>query len=468
MKGLRSLPSIDRLLRDERLQQNINEYSRPVLLSILRQTVEEFRQQIQEGGMGPDFDEVVEAVLINLKRWEQGRLRPLINATGVIIHTNLGRAPLAEDAAAAMSEVTTQYCNLEYDLELGERGSRQDHIEALLREVTGAEGAMVVNNNAAAVLLALTLLAKGKEVLVSRGQAVEIGGGFRIPDVLKQSGATLVEVGTTNRTYIKDFEAAIGPESGLLLNVHSSNFRVIGFTASVEIEKLARLGNKYNLPVINDLGSGALIDTASFGLAHEPMAQESVAAGATLTCFSGDKLLGGPQAGIIVGKRDFVEGIKRHPLSRAIRIDKASLAALAVTLLHYLRGEALQKIPVWRMIATPLEQIAVRANDWATAVSGCQWAVSVVRGESTVGGGSLPGETLTTRLLSISAPSKTLKIATVYSLPSLVSRLRDGPPAIIGRIDSECLLLDPRTVLPNQDEQLVTALKAALLSLRPE
>lgn len=336
------------------------------------------------------------------------------------------------------------YCNLEFDLDSGIRGSRGVHLEPILCQLTDAEAAMVVNNNASAVLLALTALAKRKEVIVSRGEAVEIGGSFRIPDVMRQSSAKLVEVGTTNCTYITDYEQAITPRTTALLRVHSSNFQVIGFTHSVTLEELVALGQHHNLPVLDDLGSGCFLDTTTFGLGPEPTVQQSVASGAGLVCFSGDKLVGGPQAGIIVGKKQLVDKLKKHPLARAVRIDKVRLAGLAVTLVHYLKGEAIRKIPAWMMIATPVVEIEQRARTWAEAIGDL---AQVTTGESMVGGGSLPGSTLPTKLVAIAGKRQSRNMA-----QTLARRLRQGNPPIIGRISEDILLLDPRSVLPEEDD----------------
>jgi len=375
-------------------------------------------------------------------------LRRLVNASGVILHTNLGRAPISREALVAMEDVSRGYSNLEFDLESGARGSRHVHIEGLLCQLTGAEAALVVNNNAAGVLLGLTALARRKEVIVSRGQAVEIGGGFRIPDVMRQSGARLVEVGTTNCTYARDFEQAITQRTAALMRVHSSNFRLVGFTSEVSLEELVDIGKKNGLLVFDDLGSGCFLNTTVFGLAPEPMVQESVRVGASLTFFSGDKLVGGPQAGIIVGSRQYIDKLKKHPLARAVRIDKTRLAGLAVTLLHYLKEEATEKIPVWRMIAAPLEEIERRAGLWAQALGGM---AQVVPGETMVGGGSLPGGSLPTKLVAIGGGSKKVQ--------SISRKLRLGEVPVIGRIDKDVLLLDPRSVLPEEDEIVIKALR---------
>jgi len=320
--------------------------------------------------------------------------------------------------------------------------------------LTGAEAALVVNNNAGAVLLILTTLARGREVIVSRGHLVEIGGGFRLPAVMSQSGARLVEVGTTNRTYIWDYEEAITEETALLMRVHRSNFRLTGFVYEPELSQLVELGEKRGLPVVDDLGSGALLDTSAYGLAHEPMLQESVAQGAALVSASGDKLLGGPQAGIIVGRKDLIAQLKRHPLTRALRVDKTTIAGLQATLLHYLKGEAEEKIPVWQMIAMPLEAIESRARSWVEKLAKTGVSARIVEGRSTVGGGSLPGETLPTKLVAIQADS-----------PDQLGRhLRAGNPPVIGRIESDFLLLDPRTVRPEEDDVLIEAIERACRS----
>jgi L-seryl-tRNA(Ser) seleniumtransferase len=462
----RALPSVDHLLADERLRP-LGAGERPVVTEIVRQALETARAAVAEGRPPPSEDQLVESVLGLAEALFRPSLRPVINATGVIIHTNLGRAPLSEDAIAAMAAVSRGYSNLEFDLEAGERGSRFVHLEGVLRRLTGAEAAIAVNNNASALLLTLSALARDpfdaaqgrREVIVSRGQAVEIGGGFRIPEVMRQSGARLVEVGTTNRTYLRDYEAAISPETVAIMRVHASNFRIVGFTETPGIREMGRLAHaqtgarpgEHGLLLLDDLGSGCLIDTAQFGLAPEPMVQDSVAAGADLAMFSGDKLLGGPQAGIIVGRSDLIETLRRHPLARALRIDKGSVAALTATLLHYLRGEALEKLPVWRMIAEPLAAVRRRARRWARAIGP---AAKVVEGRSMIGGGSLPEESLPTALVAVPGDGAYVS--------DLARRLRLGEPPVVARIDSDALLLDPRTVLPREEAALLRALSAAL------
>lgn len=426
------------------------QYARPPTLATLRAILAQARAEIRTGAPCPSQEALLERAEQALQREQQPQLRPVINATGVIINTNLGRAPLSREAIAAVQRVASGYSNLEYELEAGERGSRQRHVESLLRELTGAEAALVTNNNAAAVLLALSTLAVGREVIISRGQLVEIGGGFRVPDVMRQSGCQLIEVGTTNRTRIGDYAAALDERTAMLLSVHPSNFLITGFTESTPLNALVELAHQHNLLVMDDLGSGCLLASERYGLAHEPTPQESIAAGADVVCFSGDKLLGGPQAGIIVGKQETLARIAKHPLMRAVRIDKMTLAALEATLRHYQRHEAQSHIPIWRMIAAPTEKLARRASSWATQLHNI--SARLQRGKSTVGGGSLPGETLPTMLLALDAASIPMP------LEALSQRLRLRPTPIITRILRDTLLLDPRTVLEEQDEELIEAL----------
>ncbi len=452
------LPGVDKVLADKRLGKAGEDYPHDLLVDVIRKRLENERLSIAAGKPCASLDDIVTSVLAELQTLDKPTLRRVINASGVILHTNLGRAPLSRESLAAIEEVSHGYANLEFELESGNRGSRTVHVEGLLCRLTGAEAALVVNNNAAAVLLGLTALARRKEVIVSRGQAVEIGGGFRIPDVMRQSGAKLVEVGTTNCTYARDFEQAITERTVALMRVHSSNFRLVGFTSEVTLEELVEIGRKNDLPVFDDLGSGCFLDTTVFGLAPEPMVQQSVIAGAALTFFSGDKLVGGPQAGIIVGEKQYVDKLKKHPLARAVRIDKTRLAALAVTLLHYLKEEATAKIPVWRMIAAPLEEIGRRASLWADALGG---AAKVVPGETVVGGGSLPGGMLPTKLVAVSRSGRN-------TAKTIGERLRRREVPVIGRIDKDILLLDPRTVLPEEDDIIIQALRdiAGLLKQR--
>jgi L-seryl-tRNA(Ser) seleniumtransferase len=393
---LRLLPSVDELLHSSSGQQLVQQYSRSMALRAVRASIAQARAQIRQGAQCPSSDELLLAAEYMLKESQRQNLQPVINATGVIINTNLGRSPLSQEALQAVQRVAGGYTNLEYELEAGERGSRHSHISALLCELTGAEAALVTNNNAAAVLLALSTLAAGREVIISRGQLVEIGGGFRVPDVMRQSGCQLVEVGTTNRTRLSDYAAAITERTALLLTVHPSNFQIVGFTESTPVEALAELAHQQGLLLMDDLGSGCLLASERYGLGHEPMPQESIAAGADVVCFSGDKLLGGPQAGILVGKATVLERVSRHPLMRAMRIDKMTLAALEATLRHYQREEAETRIPIWRMISASPGSIAGRAASWVSKLQKYGIPALMQRGESTIGGGSLPGETLPT------------------------------------------------------------------------
>ena len=452
--GFRRLPSIDRILSHPRAKELVSIYSHEAIADIARGHLDEARKTISEGGASPSLEEVVEAIDKEANYMWRSRPSRVINATGVIIHTNLGRAPLSKEAAQAVQEVALNYSDLEMDLETGERSSRDTAVQTLLCQLTGAEAALAVNNNAAAVLLGLAALAKDREVIVSRGEAVEIGGGFRIPDVIRQSGTRLVEVGTTNRTYVSDFEGAITEDTAALLRVHASNFKVSGFTHSPTIEEMVALGQRRNVVVLHDVGSGCLLDTSQFGLAPEPTPQASIAAGAEMVFFSGDKLLGGPQAGIIVGKNELIDRVKKHPMARALRIDKLTLAALNATLVHYIKEEALSKVPVWVMLTMPIQEIEARAHSWQQNIGG---KANIVDGFSTIGGGSLPGEILLSKPLAISPSADS-------SVDDLSKRLRRGDPPVIGRIDKDKLLLDPRTVQPEDDDALVSALKSTLTS----
>jgi L-seryl-tRNA(Ser) seleniumtransferase len=449
---LRKLPSVDRLLQDEAVAALAERWGHELTVAAARETLEAMRQAIRSGEAAPPPAALAAAVSARLAACLRPTLHPVVNAAGVIVHTNLGRAPLSAEARAAMDAVSRGYSNLEYDLEAGERGSRYVHAEELLCRLTGAEAALVVNNNAAAVLLVLMALAQGREVIISRGQLVEIGGGFRIPDVMRQSGARLVEVGTTNRTYIHDCEAAIGAGTAALMRVHHSNFRLLGFVHEPSLVEMVVLAAQHGLYVFDDLGSGTLLDTAAYGLAHEPTIQESIAAGASLVTCSGDKLLGGPQAGIILGRADLVAQLKRFPLTRALRVDKITLAGLQATLRHYLLGEAVVKVPVWRMIDLDEASLGRRARAWVRKLRRLGVEAQVVAGSSTVGGGSLPGETLPTRLVALVAGSP----------DAIAARLRVGDPPVIARIQDGRLALDPRTVLPEQDGVLLRCVAEAV------
>ena len=450
--ALRRLPSVDRLLQGEAASRWVAALGRDLVVEACREALEAERRRVLSGEAYAGEEALWADVVARLQATVQPTLRPVINASGVVIQTNLGRSPLSEATLDAMRRAGEGYSNLEYDLATGERGSRYVHAEALLTRLTGAEAGLLVNNNAGAVLLALSALARGREVIISRGQLVEIGGGFRIPDVMAQSGAQLVEVGTTNRTYASDYRAAITGETAALMRVHSSNFRVIGFTHQPTLDELVALAHERGLPLIDDLGSGTLLDTAPYGLAHEPTVQESVAAGADVVTFSGDKLLGGPQAGIIVGRADLVAQLRRHPLTRALRVDKTTIAGIQANLLHYVKGEATREVPIWRMIAATADEVAARARALIAALGEAGARCEVVLGQSMIGGGSLPEETLPTALIAveISAPSDAARA------------LRLGDPAVVSRVQDDLLLLDLRTVLPREEEALIARLREVI------
>ncbi len=450
MTNLRDLPSVEQLLQTQTSAELIARFGRPLALTAIRSTLDEARVRFKlnpEPAL-PSIDLILSQTGLLLSAWTKPTLIPVINATGVILHTNLGRAPLSAATIHAMDMVARGYSNLEYDLEKGTRGSRLIHAESILQKLTGAESALVVNNNAAAVLLVLSALANRKRVIISRSQLVEIGGGFRVPDVMKQSGAKLVEVGTTNRVHLRDYKNALQEPTALVMSVHPSNFKIIGFTEEPDLKDIVEVSHHAAAFVVDDLGSGALLDTAKYGLAHEPTVQESLAAGSDVVCFSGDKLLGGPQAGIIVGRKVLIDKIKKHPLARAVRADKVCLAGISATLLHYLKNDTEREIPIWKMMSLTLKQVRGRAEAWKKEVG----QGNVVEGESTVGGGSLPGESFKTYLLSleVKSPDKFLK------------KLRDQDPPIIARTENDKILLDPRTVPPEQDDALLAGLKNAL------
>ena len=445
--ALRRLPAVDALLGEESARALCAQYGREATLAALRDSLQGARAGLRAGeGQEPTRENLLECAAAQLAQRFRPGLRPVINASGVILHTNLGRAPLAPSAIQAMAEVGGRYSTLEYDLERGARGSRLKHCEDVLCELTGAGAALVVNNNAAALVLLLATLARGREVIISRGQLIEIGGGFRVPEVMASAGARLVEVGATNRTRLADYESAIGPDTALLMRAHASNFRMSGFTEEVPLAELAQLAHARELLLVDDLGSGALLDTAAFGLLHEPTVMESLAAGADLVAFSGDKLAGGPQAGIIVGRAEPLAALKRHPLARALRADKLCLAGLSATLDLWLRGQALTQIPIWRMIAREAGELRAVAGRWARRLGG-----ELLAGESAVGGGSLPGATLPTWLLALE----------VEQPDAFLAALRAAEPPVIARIAEGRVLLDPRTVLPDEEGALLAALEDA-------
>jgi L-seryl-tRNA(Ser) seleniumtransferase len=437
---------LDTLLQQDRSNKLISRYGREIILNSLRASLDSFRDAIKNGANSPDDDGIFQEAEKIILEWLKPSLVPVINASGIILHTNLGRAPLSEEAIAAMQMVSSSYSTLEYDLSAGKRGKRSSHAEGLLRLLTGVESALVVNNNAAAVLLVLSALANRKKAIIANSQLVEIGGGFRVPDVMRQSGAKLVAIGTTNRVHLSDYETALKEQAALVMTAHHSNFKIIGFTTEPELSDLASLCQKFGLPLVCDLGSGALLDTALYGLAHEQTVQEVMRAGADIVCFSGDKLLGGPQAGVIIGRKDLMDKVKAHPLARAVRADKLCLAGLAATLIHYLKGEALEKIPVWRMISRDIDGIRDQAVKWKKILQ----TGEVIPSFSMVGGGSLPGENLPTFLLSIAAKSP----------DRFMKRLRDLKVPVIARIENDRVVFDPRTVLPAQESTMMEELKS--------
>jgi L-seryl-tRNA(Ser) seleniumtransferase len=448
---LRSLPKTDELLKRADLIALGAAVPRAVVVESVRDAVESLRARILGGeAVAFDDDAVAAEAIARADARMRPSLRPVINATGIIVHTNLGRSRLCDDALRAVVEVAGSYSTLEYDVDSGERGSRHEHVERLIRDVTGAEAAMAVNNNASAVLLGIAGLAARKEAIVSRGQLVEIGGSFRIPDVMRQSGAKMVEVGATNKTHLRDYESAITSKTGLLLKVHSSNFRVVGFTEEVALAELVALGARHGVPVFEDQGSGVLVDLAPYGLPDEPTVRSSVEAGADLVSVSGDKLLGGPQAGILAGRRATIDRLKKHPLARALRVDKMTLAALEATLRLYLDPErALREIPTLAMLTRRPEEVAVRARllaDRVAAATGEAFLVSVTPDVSRAGGGALPMADIPTTIVLL-APR-------TMSVNQLEERLRLGSPTIVARIKGDRLALDPRT-LTEAEETLV-------------
>ena len=446
--NLRRLPAVHEVVEAHRLAGGAIDPG--VAVDVVRGVIDEMRAAILDGAAVAD-DLIAEA-LTHLAALERSRLRPGLNGTGVIIHTNLGRAQVSLATAAVMAAVAAAPVSLEIDPETNRRGGRMDEMSALMRALTGSEAALVVNNNAAAILLTLSALASGHEVIVSRGEAVEIGGGYRIPDVLLQSGARMVEVGTTNRTYVRDYETALTDATAALLKVHPSNFRISGFTHAASLADLAPIAATGRAVLIEDQGSGALIDPVRFGLAHEPTVRESLAAGAHVVTISGDKLLGGPQAGIILGRADLLARIEKHPLARAVRASKSTLAGIAETLRHYLRGDAEATVPVWRMIAADPVEIAARAARIVARLPAYGIVAEALPSVATVGGGSLPGETLASTAVSL---------VDAAGVDSLARRLRTGDDPLFTRVEDGRLLIDLRTILPEDDERVVRALIGA-------
>ncbi len=447
---LKGLPGVDETLKGPEGRKWLSLYPRRFVLKAIREHLEDLRNGIRKGGSpATDPDSISRGIECLVLGYVAPSLRAAINATGVVLHTNLGRAPLSESALNSILEISKGYSNLEYNLKEGKRGKRYAHLSGLIKEITGAPGATVVNNNAAAVLLALSSLAKGKEVIVSRGELVEIGGSFRVPDVMAQSGAVLREVGTTNKTHLRDYERAICGETALILKVHQSNYRITGFTSDVSVEELVALGKRHSIPVMFDLGSGCLFDLRGRGVGTEPVVKEVVETGVDLVTFSGDKLLGGPQAGIAAGKPEVIEKMNQNPLARALRIDKMTLAALQATFFAYADEErAAKEIPALRMLLDRPESIRERAERLASGIGkGKNISVDVIEDSSEAGGGSLPGVSLRTFCVSIRHNSLTPN--------ALEERLRTGAPPVIARIKEDALLLDARTI--SDDEVPVVA-----------
>jgi L-seryl-tRNA(Ser) seleniumtransferase len=450
---LRSLPKIDELLKEELVLEKLKNNVRTLVIEVLRETIEDFRKDILAEKLNcfdktqilMEFDKKLEAKKLPA-------LRKVINATGVVIHTNLGRSILSEEAVKNVVAVSEGYNNLEYNLESGSRGSRYAHVEELIKKITGAEAAMVVNNNAAAVMLVLNTLCQNKEAIVSRGQLVEIGGSFRVPEVMKFSGAKLVEVGTTNRTHLWDYENNISENTGVLLKVHTSNFKIMGFTEEVSLEELVDLGNKRNIAVVEDIGSGVLIDFSKYGFTYEPTVQESIKKGVDVVTFSGDKMLGGPQAGIIAGKKQFLDRIKKNQLTRALRIDKMTLAALEGTLKHYIEEEqAVKNIPTLNMILSSKEEHKKRAQKLKTKLqkAASELDIKVEADYSMVGGGSMPTEKIDTYVLKVKSSK--------FTPEELEKKLRENSTPIIVRIYSGCVYLDLRTIFDKDFEVIIEA-----------
>ena len=446
MSELRKLPSVEKLIQDPEIKLFIRDFGREQTIKVIRETLEKIRHEIKPGEPVPSTLEIKQDIQSLLDSRFTPTLIPVINATGVILHTNLGRAPLSRETLLAMQSVGMSYNTLEFNMSTGKRGTRSTHAEEILKQLTGTESALIVNNNAAAVLLVLSALANRRKVVIARSQLIEIGGGFRIPDVMRQSGAKLVEVGTTNKIRTSDYEYALQEPTALVMRAHHSNFKILGFTEEPSLTEIVSVSHQNNIPVLDDLGSGTFIETAQFGLIHEPTILESVQAGADIITFSGDKLLGGPQAGIIIGKKVLLQKIRKHPLARAIRPDKVTLAGLTATLTHYLREEAQEKIPIWNMISTTQDSILQRVKTWQKELGFGEIAHST----STIGGGSLPEEVLPTYVLALQIPKP----------DTVMKKLRTLEFPIIARVEDDKVIFDPRTVLMEEDAQFLRGLKS--------
>ena len=453
----RSIPKVDVLLENQDIVTLIENHHRDVVVDVIREEIDKLRNFIKENDdvnlIEEKINNLIENIKISTEKVYSYNIKKVINGTGTILHTNLGRAIISKKHADYLSEVVTSYSNLEYNLEEGKRGERYSHFEKLICKITGAEAAMAVNNNAAAVMLVLSSMAAEREVIVSRGELVEVGGKFRIPDVMKSSNAHLVEIGTTNKTHLEDYEDAISENTGAFLKVHTSNFKILGFTESVSIEELCKLGREKDIPVIEDIGSGVLIDLSKYGLEYEPTVQDSIKAGVDVVSFSGDKLLGGPQAGIIVGKKKYIDKMKKNPLTRAFRIDKFTATILEMIFHEYLNEEdAIKNIPVLSLITKDLKEIEKNANDLFNKIENLENVadINVEDTLSQIGGGSLPAERIKSKSVTIMPKN--------ISTQSLEAKLRAGKNPVVGRISEEKLILDMRTVLEDEIDILAQKL----------
>ena len=458
------LPKVDEILEDIKIVDLVKKSSRETVVETIREELDQVRKMINneicdEESLNIETEKLIDNIVFNVNEKERNNLRSVINGTGVVIHTNLGRSLLSKSAVEHLNEISTNYSNLEFDLETNGRGIRYSHVEEIIKKITGAEAAVVVNNNAAAVILTFKAMCEGREVITSRGELVEIGGSFRIPEVMEQSGVKLVDVGATNRTHLKDYEKAITEETGALLKVHTSNYQILGFTSSVDLESLVELGNQREIPVIEDLGSGVLVDLSKYGLGHEPTVQESIKKGVDIVTFSGDKLLGGPQAGIIIGKKKYIDMMKTHPLNRALRIDKTTLAALESTLRHYLDEDTIREIPTMNMLTMSIEEIENRAKLLLEEINKKVSSESKLKFEikddySKVGGGSMPLEQIPTKCIVISSED--------FSMTSLEEGLRKFDTPIITRLYKDNVFIDLRTIRDSDIEKIVNGLVFAI------
>ena len=450
----RKIPSVERILSNKQIIKITDDLSRGYVTKVVQKELAKLKSESVEKNLplNTNIDEIIQIVKEQLNLETNFGPQNVINATGVILHTNLGRSTLSKESINSMIDIANNYSSLEYNISKGERGSRQKHLSSLLCNITGAESALTVNNNAAALILTLSTLAEGKEVIISRSESVEIGGGFRIPDILSSTGASLIEIGTTNRTYLKDYEKAINKNTAAIISVHASNFEITGFTHKPTLTEISSLAASNQIPLIHNIGSGCLIDTEPFGLVHEPTPEESIKNGASLVLFSGDKLLGGPQAGIIVGKLNLLDKISKNPMARAVRIDKFTMSSLQTTLNHYIKNEVTKKIPIWIMISQKKSSILNRVKKWQSA---CKIKTEICETQSTIGGGSLPGQLI---------PSFSLSIPETKNLTAdqIARKLRKNNIPIISRIEHQKVFLDARTVFPKQDKTILSALDSII------